>query len=157
MADRMTPAQRSWAMSRVKGRNGSLELRIQRGLRKSGLRFTLHPADLAGTPDIVFRHERVAIFIDGDFWHGWRLPAWEHKLAEFWRLKLRANRSRDRRNFRRLRAARWTVVRIWEHEARRDMGRCLASIRGALAAAARVPIPTRPQSILVRSPRRSSR
>ena len=59
--------------------------------------------------------EKVAVFVDGDFWHGWRLPAWEHKLSKFWRDKLRANRARDQRNFRRLRAAGWKVIRIWQH------------------------------------------
>ena len=60
----------------------------------------------------------VAVFVDGDFWHGWRLPAWERKLSKFWRDKLRANRARDQRNFRRLRARGWKVIRVWQHELR---------------------------------------
>ncbi len=82
--------------------------------------------------DIVFRRAKVAVFVDGDFWHGWRLPAWEHKLSPFWRDKLHANRTRDRRNFRRLRADGWRVVRIWQHEIANSLPRCIERIVGAL-------------------------
>ena len=116
MADHMTPKQRSRAMSRVKLRNGSLERVVQSELQDLGLRFTCHDRSLPGSPDIVFPRQRVAVFVDGDFWHGWRLPAWEHKLSRFWRDKLRANRCRDRRNFRRLQAKGWKVIRIWQHQ-----------------------------------------
>jgi DNA mismatch endonuclease (patch repair protein) len=116
MPDHMTPQQRSDAMKRVKLKNGSLEKLVQSELRSAGLRFQRHNRSLPGCPDIVFSKERVAIFVDGDFWHGWRLPKWEYKLSVFWREKLRSNRVRDQRNFRRLRARGWQVVRIWQHE-----------------------------------------
>src|SRR5271170_2763681 len=110
MADHMTREQRSRAMKSVKLKDGPLERLIQRELRKTGLRFQRNCKRLMGSPDIVFVKHKVAIFIDGDFWHGWRLPVWEHKLSAFWRSKLHANRRRDQRNFRRLRAADWTVI-----------------------------------------------
>jgi DNA mismatch endonuclease (patch repair protein) len=116
MPDHMTPEQRSRAMKLVKLRNGSLEKLVQREIRAKGLCFRRHIRNLPGRPDIVFPRERVAVFVDGDFWHGWRLPSWEHKLSKFWRDKLQANRARDQRNFRRLRARGWKVVRIWQHE-----------------------------------------
>jgi len=132
MPDHMTPAQRSRAMKSVKLKDGPLERLVQRELRKIGLRFQRNYKKLEGSPDIAFLQEKVAVFVDGDFWHGWRLPAWEHKLSKFWRAKLRANRRRDRRNFRRLRASDWTVIRLWEHEIRSDNGRCIARILRAL-------------------------
>ena len=55
--------------------DGSLEKLVQRELRARGLRFRCHVRTLPGRPDIVFPRERVALFVDGDFWHGWRLPA----------------------------------------------------------------------------------
>ena len=116
MADHLTPEQRSRAMKRVKLKNGSLEKVVQQTLRSKGLKFQRNVRTLPGSPDIVFRKEKIAIFVDGDFWHGWRLPAWEHKLHKFWRDKLRANCARDQRNFRRLRAQGWKVIRIWQHE-----------------------------------------
>lgn len=118
MPDHLTPEQRTRAMKRVKLKGGSLEKLVQRELRAKGLRFRRHVRNLPGSPDVVFPEEKVAVFVEGDFWHGWRLPAWEHKLSKFWRDKLRANRARDQRNFRRLRARGWKVIRVWQHELR---------------------------------------
>jgi DNA mismatch endonuclease (patch repair protein) len=133
MADHMTAKQRSRAMKCVKLKNGSLETLVQRELRASGLRFRCHDRSLHGCPDIVFPRSGVAVFVDGDFWHGWRLPAWEHKLSKFWRDKLRANRARDQRNFRRLRASGWKVIRVWQHEVtRKDAATYLMRIQRAL-------------------------
>lgn len=119
-------------MKRVKLKDGSLEIQVRHELRARGLRFQRHIHALPGRPDIVFRRAKVAVFVDGDFWHGWRLPAWEHKLSPFWRDKLRANRARDQRNFRRLRSRGWTVVRIWQHEMARNLERCIQRILLAL-------------------------
>jgi len=131
--DHMTPEQRSRAMRRVKLKNGSLERIVQRELRALGLRFRCHDRSLPGSPDIVFLYKRVAVFVDGDFWHGWRLPAWEQTLSKFWRDKLRANRARDQRNFRRLRASGWKVIRVWQHELMRtDGSKYLQRIQRAL-------------------------
>lgn len=76
--------------------------------------------DLPGRPDFVFRDRRIAIFVDGDFWHGWRFPVWGHKLAPFWAEKISKNRDRDRRNYAKLRRAGWSVVRIWEHQIEKE-------------------------------------
>jgi DNA mismatch endonuclease, patch repair protein len=132
MSDHMTPKQRSRAMKAVKLKGGPLERLIQTELGKTGLRFRRNYKALKGSPDIVFLKQKVAVFIDGDFWHGWRLPAWEYKLSEFWRSKLHANRRRDQRNFKRLRAANWKVIRLWEHEIRCDSERCIERILQAL-------------------------
>jgi len=132
MPDHMTRKQRSNAMKSVKLEGGPLEAFVQRELRKLGLTFHSNYKALKGSPDIVFPRERVAVFIDGDFWHGWRLPTWERKLTTFWRSKLRSNRRRDQRNFRRLRAANWTVIRLWEHQIKSDGGHCIQRILRAL-------------------------
>lgn len=137
MPDHMTPEQRSRAMKRVKLKNGSLEKLAQAGLREMGLRFRCHQRSLPGNPDIVFPKERVVVFVDGDFWHGWRLPAWEHKLSKFWRDKLRANRARDQRNFRRLRRAGWKVIRIWQHELRQKKRSIFERVLHSLRASSR--------------------
>lgn len=129
MPDHMTPEQRSRAMKRVKLKNGSLEKLVQCELRAMGLHFRRHNRSLPGSPDIVIPEERVAVFVDGDFWHGWRLPEWEHKLSKFWRDKLYANRARDRRNCRRLRSHGWYVIRIWEHQAK-NRDRLISILQG---------------------------
>jgi DNA mismatch endonuclease (patch repair protein) len=133
MSGYMTPEQRSRAMKAVKLKGGPLERLMAAELRKRGLRFQLNYRRAAGSPDIAFPRAKVAVFVDGDFWHGWRLPAWEHKLSDFWRTKLRDNRARDARNFRRLRADGWTVIRIWEHDARRGMDGCVKRVLAALS------------------------
>ncbi len=128
MADHMTSEQRSRAMKRVALKNGPLEKAVQRELRAIGVHYRRHRRSLPGSPDIVIPKQRVAIFVDGDFWHGWRLPAWEHKLSAFWRHKLRANRARDQRNCRRLRASGWKVFRLWEHQVK-DRTRLVRMLR----------------------------
>ena len=131
VVDHLTPTQRSRAMRAVRLRNGPLERFVQRELRRHGAKFTCHVRSLPGSPDVVFNRERVAVFVDGDFWHGWRLSSWEHKLTKFWRDKLRVNRWRDQRNFRRLRSLGWKVIRIWQHQLAHDKA---ASIRRIILA-----------------------
>ncbi|MGO9246461.1 MAG: very short patch repair endonuclease [Verrucomicrobiia bacterium] len=133
MVDHLTPEQRSRAMKRVKLRDGPLERLIQNELRARGLKFRRHLRNLPGRPDIVFPREKLAIFVDGDFWHGYRLQSWERKLTPFWREKLRANRERDRKNFRKLRSNQWKVIRIWEHQLKRDPSSCVERVLQSLA------------------------
>ena len=114
--DSMSAEKRSALMARIRGRNTGPERIIGHRLRQLRIHFTTHPANLPGRPDIVFRRLKLAVFIDGDFWHGWRFPLWQHKLSEKWRDKISANRARDARNFRKLRRLGWMVIRIWEHE-----------------------------------------
>jgi DNA mismatch endonuclease, patch repair protein len=121
MADHLTPEQRSRAMSLVKLQDGSLEKAVRSELHRRGYRFRKHVKDLPGKPDAVFPKQKVAVFIDGDFWHGYRFPAWEHKLQPFWKDKIRTNRQRDQRNFRKLRQMGWQVIRVWQHEIKQDL------------------------------------
>ena len=96
------------------------ELAIRSLLHRMGLRFRLHRRLLnhvRRTADISFIREKVAIFVDGCFWHGCpRHGTWPKKNADFWKNKILANKSRDRDTNRRLKQAGWTVIRIWEHE-----------------------------------------
>jgi len=76
---------------------------------------------LPGKPDIVFVSARVVVFLDGDFWHGYRFGLWEDTLSAFWRKKIGETRRRDQRNFAKLRRMGWRVVRIWEHSVEKDL------------------------------------
>jgi G:T-mismatch repair DNA endonuclease (very short patch repair protein) len=86
-------------------------------------------------PDFVFRAHRLAVFVDGCFWHGCPLHATQPKQnAQFWREKIARNRARDRLVTRTLRAMGWRVLRIWQHElSRQNAPRLLARLRRALA------------------------
>ncbi|MEV8212521.1 very short patch repair endonuclease [Leifsonia sp. NPDC077715] len=113
-----SPAIRS-SMRSNRGRDTAPELAIRRALHKSGLRYRVDYSPLGNRrrADIVFTRRRVAIFVDGCFWHGCpqhaTLPATN---ASYWVPKLQRNKDRDRETDLELRANGWTVVRIWEHE-----------------------------------------
>lgn len=115
-------------MSRIRGSGTKPELAIEAGLRETGLEFEMHARDLPGRPDFVIRAQRIAIFVDGDFWHGRDFDTWRLKLSEKWEAKIAANIARDRRNRRALRKAGWTVVRIWEHQVKTSPFRCVRRI-----------------------------
>jgi DNA mismatch endonuclease, patch repair protein len=132
MADNLTPAQRSYTMSRIRSKDTSPELIVRRLAHARGLRFRKHCSWLPGCPDLVFSTSKVAVFVDGDFWHGWQFPKWSHKLAPYWKEKVERNRRRDQSNFRRLRKRGWLVVRIWEHQVRFDAARCVNIIEQAV-------------------------
>ena len=120
MADRLTPEQRKYCMSRIGRKNTDLEKAVFSLLRLKRLKFHKHVKTLPGKPDIVFTEQKVAIFVDGDFWHGYRFPSWEHTLSDFWKVKIAKNRARDKRNFSTLRRRGWKVIRIWGHQIKTD-------------------------------------
>jgi DNA mismatch endonuclease (patch repair protein) len=109
-----------------RGKDTSLELALRASLHRNGLRFykdrrlVLQP-DRRVRPDIVFPKLRLAVFVDGCFWHGCRvhrsIPA---SNSEFWTAKIEATRRRDISQTEWLEAAGWTVLRIWEHESTED-------------------------------------
>lgn len=124
-------------MRRVKSRETSCEVALGRALRALGLRpgTTGGPrSTLPGSPDFVFRRARVAVFVDGCFWHDCpehcRMPATNRA---YWRTKIARNRARDRRADLALRAAGWRVVRVWEHSVRADAPRAAARVARAVA------------------------
>lgn len=103
-----------------RGKNTTLELRVRRALHARGLRYRLQqkvPGSSRRTIDIAFPRQRVAVFIDGCFWHG--CPT-HHTVAktnsEFWAAKVARNRERDRETDGMLVDAGWTAARFWEHE-----------------------------------------
>ena len=117
--DRITKAQRSAVMARVKGKDTSPELFVRHIVTKMGYRYRLHRRDLPGTPDLVFPGLRKVIFIHGCFWHahqcrhGRRIPKTNH---EYWVRKRRRNAARDRAAARKLTTMGWDVLVLWECE-----------------------------------------
>ena len=115
-----TTTATSERMSRQGRRDTSPELKIRRELHRLGLRYRLdrRPVDTLRTrADIVFGPARVAVFIDGCFWHGCPDHATQPRNnADWWRTKIAANRDRDQRNTAALEESGWRVVRIWEHD-----------------------------------------
>lgn len=126
--DIMSPEKRSAVMARIKGKDTGPERQLAAALAKHCLSWESHARDLPGRPDFVFREQWIAIFVDGDFWHGWRFPQWRDKLSEKWEAKIDGNRRRDVRNHRYLRRRGWTVVRLWEHQVAKDIDGCVTRI-----------------------------
>jgi DNA mismatch endonuclease (patch repair protein) len=129
----MSSEKRSALMSKIKGKNTGPEVRFATMLSASEQLFETHAGDLPGTPDFVFRDQKVAVFVDGDFWHGWRFSTWRMKLSEAWDAKIEANRKRDARNHRRLRRSGWVVIRVWEHQLEHDATACVERVLSALS------------------------
>jgi DNA mismatch endonuclease, patch repair protein len=125
MPDNLTPEQRSYAMSRVKGWDTGIERLLRSMLDKSGVKYVTYPKDLPGKPDIAFPNKKLAVFVDGDWWHGYRFPAWRNSISAFWQEKIAKTRARDQRNFRKLRRMGWTVIRLWQHELKKRPDECL--------------------------------
>lgn len=119
-------------MQGVRQKNTSAESSLRRKLHALGLRYRIQVPILAQprrVADVVFRGLRVAVFVDGCFWHGCPQHAtWPKENAEFWRAKILANRQRDRDTDKRLRAAGWRVVRVWAHEPPERAARRVAKI-----------------------------
>ena len=128
----MDAATRSRVMSRIRGRDTGPERAMAKLLADAGLEVELQARDLPGRPDFILRNHRIAIFIDGAFWHGWRFPVWRHKLSESWEAKIEQNRLRDRRNHRALKRLGWSVVRIWDFNLERRPELCLARVLACL-------------------------
>ncbi len=115
-------------MSRIRGRNTGPELTLRRALWSLGLRYRLH-RKMPGRPDIVFVKRRVAVFVDGCFWHGCPLHAVRPKSnGRFWTRKLRKNKERDKEVDEILTSEGWTVMRYWEHQIEQDMGNVIRSV-----------------------------
>jgi len=132
VADNLTPEQRSYCMSRIKGKDTGIETSVRSELHRRGFRFRKHVKDLPGKPDVVFSNAKVVVFIDGDFWHGYRFPSWEHNVSDFWKKKISKNRKRDQRNHRMLKDMGWTVIRLWQHNLERDFEGSIEKIVSAV-------------------------
>jgi DNA mismatch endonuclease (patch repair protein) len=118
MADVFSKAKRSAVMARIRGRNNEgTELALARLFRVHRITGWRRHTAIFGRPDFAFRRQRLAVFVDGCFWHGcpqcYRRPGTNRK---FWDLKFLRNRARDRLVNRTLRAKGWKVLRVWEHE-----------------------------------------
>jgi DNA mismatch endonuclease, patch repair protein len=119
-------------MQRTRQRDTPAELALRSALHRSGLRFRIDCRPLAGVPrkaDVVFRRARVAIFVDGCFWHGCpEHGTWPKINAQWWRTKIEGNRRRDRETNETLIREGWIVVRLWSHQDLAAGARRIASI-----------------------------
>jgi DNA mismatch endonuclease (patch repair protein) len=122
MVDVLTKKQRSYNMSRIKGKDTKPELVVRKIVHMLGYRYRLHVSNLPGKPDIVLPRHKKVIFVHGCFWHvhnckyGRVKPATRRK---FWETKLKGNKERDKIKLRELRKNGWSVTTIWECQTRK--------------------------------------
>ncbi|TGY92424.1 MULTISPECIES: very short patch repair endonuclease [Alphaproteobacteria] len=118
MVDTRTPAQRRRIMQSVASQNTGPEMVVRRLLHSLGYRYRLHDRRLPGTPDIVFRKKKKAIFVHGCFWHAHDCPKGRppRSREEFWQEKRKKNTERDARNIAELEVEGWSVLVVWQCE-----------------------------------------
>jgi DNA mismatch endonuclease (patch repair protein) len=127
--------KRRRTMSRIKCKDTSIEVSLRRALWESGIRYRKNHADLPGVPDIAITKHKIAIFCDGDFWHG---RDWDTKKAkiksnrDYWIPKIERNIVRDRENEKRLIDIGWTVQRFWGTEICSNLVACVEEIEQRL-------------------------
>ncbi len=137
MADVHTPAQRSYNMSRIKGKNTKPEMLVRKFLHANGFRYRLHDKKLPGKPDIVLPKYKTVIFVHGCFWHGhegckyYTVPK---TRTEWWEEKINGNIVKDNKAVQHLQQAGWKVIIIWECHLKKDKaGNTLSGLKKLLA------------------------
>jgi len=132
MTDVFTPEKRSWVMSRIRGTNTKIDLKMKKILSQQHYRFQMYPK-MFGNPDFIIKRKRIAIFCDGDFWHGYRYDSKKKPAKKFWRNKIEENMRRDKRISRKLRRDGWSVLRFWEHDIEKRPDICVRRIAGKVS------------------------
>ena len=126
-----TTPERSKLMSKIRSKNTKPELILRRALWQEGIRYRLNVKNLPGKPDIVIGRAKLAIFVDGEFWHGFD---WENKKLKiianrnYWIPKIEKNIARDFKNIKDLDSQGYLVLRFWEHQIKKDTSNCVAQI-----------------------------
>lgn len=130
--DRVTSEKRSRIMASIPRHGTWPEQVLRKALWRAGLRYRLHPK-LPGTPDLAFPRAKVAVFVDGCFWHCCPLHGrWPKSNEQFWGVKLARNMARDRKVDSELAVAGWLPVRLWEHEVKEALGACVERVTEAV-------------------------
>ena len=126
-----TTPETSRRMSRVKLKGGTAEGLLAKALWHAGVRYRRNDRRLPGSPDIAIGRDKIAVFVDGEFWHGYDWERRKERLVRnraYWLEKIQENIDRDRRDDGRLRALGWTPVRFWEREVKADPAGCAGAV-----------------------------
>ena len=135
MVDHLTPEQRRRCMQANRSRDTKPEQMLARELWRRGYRYRRNVRGVPGSPDICFKSKKVAVFVDGDFWHGnnWEVQKQRIKTnRDFWYSKIERNQARDRRVNQRLTSMGWKVLRFWETDIKKHLSRCADQVEDVL-------------------------
>ena len=130
MPKKISKKNRSYIMSRIRGKDTKIEVALRKALWKEGCRYRKNDRSVFGAPDICFKGKKVAVFCDSSFWHGkdylnGRIPA---SNRGYWVKKLERNIERDKEVNKALEADGWKVIRFWEEEINADLAGCVSEI-----------------------------
>ncbi len=126
-----TTKKRSKMMGKIRGKNTKPELFFRKALWKKGIRYRVDNKKLSGKPDVSIQKYKLAIFIDGEFWHGYNWPERKEALKSnrgFWIPKIERNMQRDREVNAKLEEMGYTVFRFWTNEIKTNLDRCIKDI-----------------------------
>ncbi|WP_370390552.1 very short patch repair endonuclease [uncultured Winogradskyella sp.] len=126
-----TTKKRSKIMSKIRGKNSKPELRFRKALWAKGVRYRVYTKQLPGRPDISIKKYKLAIFIDGAYWHGYNWDERKTKIKTnraFWIPKIERNIQRDQEVNRQLEDMGFTVFRFWEHEIKNNLDTCINDV-----------------------------
>jgi len=132
-SDQFSPEKRSWIMSKVKAKDTTPEIKLRKELWRRGLRYRVGVKELPGKPDVVFPGAKVAIFVDGAFWHGKKFSLDRlDQMSGYWRQKIRRNMERDSQNNERLKTMGYLVLRFLERDVLKNTSSVATQIEEAV-------------------------
>ena len=136
MVDFLSKETRSRVMARIRSRDTKPELALRQALWAAGVRgWRCHPRAVPGKPDIAFTRWRVAVFVDGCFWHGHPDFFTPGKSGAYWDAKIERTKERDRLANATLSATGWQVLRFWDFEIEQDLAACVVQTQTVLETA----------------------
>lgn len=141
-----TTSERSKLMSKIKSKNTKAEIILRKAIWANGIRFRIHAKNMPGKPDIVINKYRLAIFVDGGFWHGYQWERKKHEIKSnlrFWIPKIESNMQRDKEKQKTLEDAGYTVMRFWDHDIKNNLSKCLNQITLYIESAKDIFIPAK--------------
>ncbi|OGH75106.1 MAG: hypothetical protein A3F22_01645 [Candidatus Magasanikbacteria bacterium RIFCSPHIGHO2_12_FULL_41_16] len=117
MSDVFSKEKRSEIMSRIRAKNTGIEKTVFSYLRKRKVYFCKHYDRIPGKPDIALPSEKKAVFINGDFWHGYRFGTWKQRIPKkYWRDKIESNIARDKKRYAAMKKRGWKILKVWGHD-----------------------------------------
>lgn len=133
--DCFTPEQRSKIMGMIRGSNTKDEVRLAKALWHLGYRYRKNNRKVFGTPDLTFTKLKIAIFVDGEFFHGkdWKTRKKPQTNPEFWIKKIERNMQRDIEVNAYLQSQNWKILRFWSNDIKKNLDSCILEIQNAIA------------------------
>lgn len=122
-------------MRKIKSNDTKPELKLRKALWNVGIRYRIKNKDIFGKPDIAIKKYKLAVFVDGEFWHGFNWKEKKTKIKsnrDYWIQKIEGNMERDKKVNKKLRENGWTVLRYWQKEIKSNLDQCVSEIEATI-------------------------